>query len=217
VRHWLGQELAKLGVETFADLKLSEPWADGLPSEQAYKLVVIAADVTRGEMVRLPWDYPKYGLDPDKQNVADAVRASMSIPFYYEPVKMAGSVFVDGGLLSNFPIGLFDDRPDWPTFGIKLSMKREQPESFNPVSNLIGYTRSILGTLTDAHDQMHLDDPCVLARTMFVDTSIVSAVDFDITKEQQQELYNNGRKGAEKFLATWDYDNYLNICPPAKH
>ena len=54
---------------------------------------------------------------------------SMSIPFFYEPVKLvnrqtkAASYLVDGGLLSNFPVWLFDTegtQPAWPTFGFKL-------------------------------------------------------------------------------------------------
>ena len=76
----------------------------------------MTSDVTRGRLVRLPWDYPKYGLDADDQLVADAVRASMSIPFFYEPQRFTGatsgrrstSFMVDGGMLSNFPIEVFD-------------------------------------------------------------------------------------------------------------
>ena len=42
--------------------------------------------LTTSQMVRLPWDYRRvYGLDPDEQPVADAVRASMSIPFFFNP------------------------------------------------------------------------------------------------------------------------------------
>jgi len=42
----------------------------------------------------------------------------MSIPFFYEPVRLKRSVLVDGGVLSNFPIDVFDRHngmPRWPT------------------------------------------------------------------------------------------------------
>ena len=77
----------------------------------------MTSDVTRGELVRLPWDYARYGLEADDQSVAEAVRASMSIPFFYEPLRFTGrddvgravqSYMVDGGMLSNFPIEVFD-------------------------------------------------------------------------------------------------------------
>jgi NTE family protein len=127
LRGWLESELEKLGVRTFADLKISEPWAEKLPPEQRYKLVVIVSDVSRGRIVHLPWDYASYGLNPDEQLVADAVRASMSIPFFYEPVNLQGNYLVDGGLLSNFPINIFDNTNEWPTFGINSLPRLKQP------------------------------------------------------------------------------------------
>jgi NTE family protein len=48
----------------------------------------MATDVTHGRLLRLPWDYGRFGLDPDEQLVADAVRMSLSIPFYFEPCTL---------------------------------------------------------------------------------------------------------------------------------
>ncbi|MFB4321135.1 patatin-like phospholipase family protein [Priestia sp. BR_2] len=42
--------------------------------------------------------------------VAKAVRISMSIPFYFKSVHWKGSWYVDGGILDNYPIDLFDWR-----------------------------------------------------------------------------------------------------------
>jgi NTE family protein len=76
VRDFVAAQLKSLGVETFGDLRLDD---DQVPEDRRYRLVVTATDVTRGQLVRLPWDYRGvYGLDPDEQPVADAVRASMS-------------------------------------------------------------------------------------------------------------------------------------------
>ncbi|MDT5185005.1 MAG: hypothetical protein QOI29_3163, partial [Mycobacterium sp.] len=124
---WVRSQLKNLGVRTFGDLAIRD---DSLPAEQRYKLVVTVADVTTGQLVRLPWDYRRvYGLDPDEQSVADAVRASMSIPFYFRPVTLTSaggltSTLVDGGILSNFPIDSLDRtdrrRPRWPSFGVTV-------------------------------------------------------------------------------------------------
>lgn len=40
--------------------------------------------------------------------VIEAVRISMSIPFFFKSVEREGKYYVDGGLLDNFPIRLFD-------------------------------------------------------------------------------------------------------------
>lgn len=209
---FIEKELGTLGVETFGDLKITDAWAQKLPPEQRYKLVVIVSDVSRGRMVRLPWDYKDYGLDPDAQSVAQAVRASMSIPFFYEPVKLQKHYLVDGGLLSNFPIGLFDTSDSWPTFGIKLSARSEALTKTNPVSNPIDYSLAILSTAMNAHDRMHIDDPCTQMRTIFVDTFDVKATDFAISKEMQRKLFESGQKYAERFLKSWDFAAYQQKC-----
>jgi NTE family protein len=219
---WLDGILTDLGARTFGDLRIDDP-NSSLPPERAYKLVVMTSDVTRGRLVRLPWDYPRYGLEADDQLVADAVRASMSIPFFYEPLRFFGrdetgervrSFMVDGGMLSNFPIDVFDrtdgKRPRWPTFGIKLSAKPSAPELQRfEVKGALGLARAMVGTMTNFHDQMHIDDPSVLARTMFVDTEHVRATDFDIDEPTQDMLFTNGERGAGKFLTGWDFDRYV--------
>ena len=213
---WLRGQLDKLGVRTFGDLRITDDWAQDLPPEQRYKLVVIASDVTRGELVRLPWDYRRYGLDPDRQLVADAVRASMSIPFFYKPAKLRRSWLLDGSYLSNFPISIFDRTGErdarWPTFGVKLSAKPEVNTAVNPVHSTLGLGRALLATMQEAHDRMHLEDPCVVRRTIFVDSASVKTTDFDITRAQQNKLFQTGHKAALQFLSSWSFEAYLREC-----
>lgn len=212
LHRWIKDQLAALGVHTFADLKITEPWAEVLPPEQRYALTVIASDVSGGRMARLPWDYARYGLNPDDQLVADAVRASMSIPFFYEPVKLNKNFIVDGGLLSNFPIALFDATNDWPTFGVKLSAKPDAAKIANPVNHVYDFAKAIVGTALNAHDQMHIDDPCTQKRTIFIETYKIQATNFDISQEDQQILYESGQRSAKNFLADWDFVDYQKSC-----
>lgn len=214
---WLFTELDKLGVRTFGDLRLDEPWAAELLPQERYKLVVIVSDVSSGRLIRLPWDYAQYGLNPDDMLVADAVRASMSIPYFYRPVKLRGRYLVDGGLLSNFPIDIFDAVGDWPTFGIKLSAKADAFTKMNPVTNPLDYGLAILSTAMSAHDKIYLDDPCAQMRTMFVDTFDIKATHFDISDKEQEALFASGQQTAQKFLKTWSFKAYQKLCvPPTK-
>jgi len=98
----------------------------------------VVSEVSRGLELCLPWDFADVlGVDPDTQLVADALRASASIPFFFRPFHMQaakthsdGHGFVlctDGGMLSNYPIDLFDraENPRWPTLGVKLSAREQ--------------------------------------------------------------------------------------------
>lgn len=127
---------------------------------------------------------PYYGLIAADQLVVSAVRASMSIPFFFVPVQTetfttqtelsdgqqirwrGGKVtWVDGGMLMNFPITAFDradgNQPRWPTIGIKLSAEPSAQSA---------------------------DEP---------------ATQFDLSREQQQALFRNGAQAATDFLIKW--------------
>lgn len=211
------EQLKGLGVETFGDLRLDD---DQLPEERRYRLVVTATDVTLGQLVRLPWDYRGvYGLDPDEQSVAEAVRASMSIPFFFRPVTLTStagltSTLVDGGLLSNFPIDSLDrldgKRPRWPTFGVTLLPNL--PEGDDKVVPGLAPLRifggphlleEVIVTILVGRDQAYLNQPWVNARTIRVDSSDVGALDFDIKKPEVDALYRKGYDAATTFLDGW--------------
>ncbi len=219
VREWLGNELADLNVATFADLRADDPQGD-----EAYTLVVIAADITRGELIRLPWDYRRYGWQPDKQLVVDAVRASMSIPIFFEPFMLEHangerSILVDGGLLANYPIDVFDRtdgrEPRWPTFGVTLlpRLPAANIQLFPGLGalrkrGLARYLESLVTTTVVGRDQGHLAKPWVAARTIEVDTTRVGIVEFDVDDAGEEALYRSGRAAAESFVETWDFEAY---------
>src|SRR5882757_2851063 len=219
---WVRSQLRSLGVTTFGDLAIDD---DDLPEEQRYRLVVTVADVTTGQLVRLPWDYRRvYGLDPDEQSVADAVRASMSIPFFFRPVTLrsaAGltSTLMDGGLLSNFPIDSLDRHdgraPRWPSFGV--TVLPNLPQGNDKVIPALAAIRllgpphlleNVITTVLVGRDQAYLSQPWVSARTVRVDSTDVGFLDFDISDNEIEALYAKGYAAAEKFLSTWEFDAY---------
>lgn len=230
IRDFVREELEALGVRTFADLRRSDPGADAnLPPERRYKLVVMATDVTHGRLLRLPWDYGLLGLDPDEQLVADAVRASISIPLYFDPVVVHDATggedvtLVDGGVLSNYPIEIFDrtdlQRPRWPTLGVKVmpELPAGNPELFPgialPALAPVKLLERVVATAIVGNDQTYLERPCVRRRTIWVDTSAVGVVEFDASEEQREAVIANGAAAAEAFLSTWDWDAFRRACP----
>jgi NTE family protein len=229
LKAWLGERLDRLGVTTFGDLREHDA-ASSLPDRHRYRLVVATADVSRGRRVLLPWDLPDYGIDPDGFPVVDAVAASAAIPLVFEPYRLpladdapvagdvdgAEAVLVDGGLASNFPIDVFDRTdgrpPRWPTIGVKLSARPDAPVPVRPVRGPVGYLQAVVSTAVTAWDQRHLDDPCVVERTAFVDTTGVPPLDFDIDAATRARLVADGRAAAEAWLDGWDEAGYLTRC-----
>jgi NTE family protein len=163
-------------------------------------------------MIRLPWFAKlEYGIDPDALSVADAVRMSTAIPYYYMPFKLRSaltgqeSYMVDGGLNSAFPADIFD-RTDgqpsrWPTFYIALQPVLRPAQPAQPPNGPFGYTRALVLTGLDGRDNAQLDTPASAGRTIAVDTTYVSPLDFGIGQERREELYRQGYAAAETFLA----------------
>jgi NTE family protein len=224
---WITDELAALGVHTWRDLRLDDP---ALPPEQRYRLVVTCSDLTLGQLVRFPWDYRGvYGLDPDSQPVAEAVRASMAIPFLFEPTTLTHadpamtSTLVDGGLLSNFPIDSLDRTdgaaPAWPTFGVTITTAPKRgigdrvalfhTRMFDwPQPTALRLLEQLLTTMIVGRDQAYLNRPWVRARTIHVSAGEVGLLDFGITQPRRDALYQRGYDAASAFLATFDWDAY---------
>ncbi len=220
VHQWIKQKLAEKNVATFGDLKD--------PNEQdprwRYRLQVVVSDVTHRRLLLLPRDAHVVGEDdPDRLEVALAVRMSISIPIFFEPVTVSVGghdvVLVDGGMLSNFPVWVFDSDgpPQWPTFGLKLvqpSPKNpepgapiEVPVKHNALKRLVNYLMSLQGTMTDAHDKLYLERD-TFVRTITIPNLGVKATDFNLPHETAEALYKSGQDAAETFLATWDFEAY---------
>jgi len=222
---WIRERLVAKGVHTFADL-VHDEFADD-PRYRS-RLQVVASDVTTHELLVLPRDATKLGIQPDDLDVALAVRMSMSIPVFFEPVRVVNEktgqvhVIVDGGMLSNFPVWLFDcpdgDVPEWPTFGLLLV----EPKPRTPIGArlpaprmtgkgpgaVIDYVKALAQTMMEAHDRLYVEQ-ANYARTIPIPTLGVGTTEFDLSRERALALYDSGRWAAEKFLDSWDFDAYI--------
>jgi NTE family protein len=225
---WLRPILENHGVRTFADLRitLAEDPGMSLPDNRRYRLVVHTSDITRSQLVRLPWDYAAYGVAADAQEVVESIRASMSIPFFFEPVTFTalpadvdladpsgetvrvhhegGTVtWVDGGMLRNFPINAFDREdgapPRWPTIGVKLSALQTEYPSTKAATSAYGEARGCLHTMMSEWDSTSVD-AATAGRTIFVDNGGIGTTDFDLTEDQRHELFLNGVRAATAFV-----------------
>ena len=220
---WIRPLLAAKGVHTFADLR-----TDSDDPKYRSKLQVIASDISARQLLVLPRDAAVLGVEPDELEVALAVRMSMSIPIFFEAVRRVNEktnhehVIVDGGMLSNFPVWLFDsgadEVPEWPTFGLllvepnpktpiteRIPVPEQGPHGFKGLMALLS---SMVHTMMEAHDRMYLEK-AQFARTIAIPTLGVGTTEFDLSQERAKALYESGRTAAETFLETWDFQAYI--------
>lgn len=172
-----------------------------------------------------------YETHPDMR-VADAVRISMSIPLYYRAVLLderghvvqgkpapgqAVQVVVDGGLLANYPLHLFDQPRYLPTgcpgstnpetLGLRLDRAAQIALDTAATGRLalapydISSFPSYVGALyTVALENLNPAQPADWPRTISISTVGISPKVKRMPASQKQLLVDSGRKGAQAFI-----------------
>ena len=215
IEEFVREKLAAKGVHTFGDL-LSKDTSQLTDPFLRYRLTIIASDITHSQMLRLPQDVRQFGLDPDALDVALAVRMSASIPFFFEPIMLKhtdgnNSCIVDGGLLSNYPLFLFEQpygQPDIPTFGFRLVDSPDAPpNNLKSPRTPVELGKALLDTMLSAHDKLYISDEKFVS-TIAIPVHGISTTQFNLTSEQVRQLYDSGVHAAQKFFETWDFVAY---------
>jgi NTE family protein len=219
---WMQGLLERKGKTVFSQVR-----HDGEGSHK-YKLQVVAADLTNQSLLVLPDNLPYFGFIPDQYSIAKAVRMSMSIPIFYEPFRLVDTkglehLIVDGGLLSKYPLWLLDDGVSWPeipTLGFRFISSEDQPINGEgkPINTILEYMKALTGTVLDAHDSFHISNSRGdFRRTILIPVEItekdgtrrtVHSTDFDLSKEAQRGLFDNGVRAAERFLTGWNFEEW---------
>jgi NTE family protein len=220
--NWMRERLQAKRITKFGQLRNPQPSNDN----RNYRLQVIASDLTARRMLVLPRDADRLGIDPDELEIAQAVRMSMSIPVFFEPVlfnhRQTGHehVIVDGGMLSNYPIWLFDcpdhTPPRFPTFGMLLVAPGQQapllptPPSdaeLPDVGSDVEFLKAIAETMMEARDRFYVEQ-ANYARTIPIPTLGIRTTQFDISPQQAQNLFDSGKTATAQFLDTWNFEAY---------
>jgi NTE family protein len=180
------------------------------------RLQVVGCDLAHTRLVVFPDDVVLYedengrALEPDHFQIADAVRVSAGYPFFFPPLALRDratgkdAVLVDGGVASAFPVFLFDrPAPRRPTWGFRLhaGMGAEKP-SHREIGGFdwpVDMAWAILDTAMNAFDRHDL--PGFGDRVVSIPTGDVETLDFELTQEQRDFLYDSGHEAARAFFA----------------
>lgn len=190
-----GNELTKW-IESFLQYRVNDK---GITFKQLHRLTrkhlkVVGTNVTAGRA-----EVFDHESTPDMP-VALAIRISISIPIFFHAVKYNGNYFVDGGVVNNYPIRLFDGIEGSCIIGMRVDSSKE-------VNNSIKYkTGHLLGFVTSIVEIMHhnLQNQRLSTmdwdRTVVIDTGNYSATNFNLNQSQIAELYEMGVRGANGFI-----------------
>jgi len=199
-------------------------------------LKMVTADVTTKTKVEFPRMADLYFKSPGAMSPADFVRASMSIPFVFHPYAAASvpqgdeaktrwddltsytgtlpqrAFFLDGGILSNFPIQLFHRMgsiPRCPTLGVRLGPNRGVAR-IDTVMRLGG---QMFNTSRAGADYDFLArNPEYRMLVQRIDTGDISWLDFEMPIDTQVELFRHGVKAAVHFLLErFDWNKYKRL------
>ena len=200
------------------------------------RIAMVAADIMTETKVEFPRMRSLYWANPDNINPATYVRASMSIPYFFRPltirnipkgpeamtrweqmVDFVGDLpdevmFVDGGILSNFPIDLFHKKnsvPRMPTFGVRLGVTRNEANKVNSPLNLFG---AIFNSIRHLHDyDFILRNPDYEKLVQSIDIGHHDWLNFAIAIEDKKDLFYRGAKAAGEFLRKFEWLRYKEI------
>lgn len=170
------------------------------------ELVITGTNMNTGET-----SYFSYKTTPDMQ-LWKAVRISITIPVFFTPILYKDDMYMDGGILSNYPIWIFDDEYTYEqpkeiskinnkTLGFKLITYSRTSEINNnpykiPILSIIIKTIMLLLNYADKS----YDSKRYKSRTVEIDVSGINSIEFDLNRPFIDMLAEKGSKATEDFL-----------------
>ncbi len=209
--------------------------------ERLPRIVFITANLTHNRIVKFPENSTDYWNKNYAGLVSPAafVRASMSLPFifyamypddFFVQVRSgkppSGTVdmlarFVDGGMLSNFPIREFHvpppTMPNWPTFGVLLGSPAPEPgndtasirQKFFSLS-VFKFIVSFISTFRNFYDSDFLRSHQEFKQLVStVNTNRFNSLDFGMKFQTKIDIFLEGAKAAITQLENFDWQQYL--------
>lgn len=195
-------------------------------------LAVITADISTQTKVEFPRMAGLYWHEPEAVDPALYVRASMSVPYFFVPFEVsdiprgekawalwddlagyredlpARCTFVDGGIMSNFPIDVFHDdtaEPTAPTFGAKLGADIRRQSVDSPHELL----QAVFNTARHSLDyDFVLRNKDHRRLVTHINTGAHDWLNFRMTLEDKRDLFLRGARAAAEFLTRFDWHEY---------
>ena len=245
---WIKARMEENGVHTVSDLNGK---VESLPKLSVRKpdkqnastlkgdVTFISSELISENKIEFPRMCPLFSEHIDDLHPAGFVRASMSIPFFFESfiienirptpkIKAAWenifdpgtdpppqARFVDGGILSDFPINIFYNpaiiEPRLPSFGIDLDDSDPNQEKQSDATNwsLLSYVGRIFNTIRFYYDKDFLLKNKVFQKGIGkIPLAEFNWLNFFLTDEEKLKMFVKGARAACDFLKGFDWAAY---------
>ncbi|WP_408955355.1 patatin-like phospholipase family protein [Natroniella sp. ANB-PHB2] len=176
---WIEAKLAAKGINKFKDLRMN--------------VKIITSEVTYSkEQVFSKTETPEF-------SVAEAVRMSIGIPIFYVPYRYQSQLYVDGGVMNNLPLNVFNEAKE-PVLGFLL-LEQEQQEQ-TEINNFVDYLTTLMNMVISVNElrQIELSDSYIIS----IPTGNTRATDFSLSLEEKEQLYRLGYQRVRDNLAKFE-------------
>lgn len=143
----------------------------------------------------------------DKTNSGDTsilriIRLSFNLPFLYTKQEYEGNIYLDGGVINNYPIYLYKDTID-NVLGLKLISDGEIEPENQFKCNINSFEEYIFNTIycymIDKERKLTLKKTFI-DNTIFINTGVSNAMNANIKKDEKIALIKSGYTSAEEFF-----------------
>jgi len=215
--NWLKEQISsqfdkskKLPPYTFADFKNPYIHKNERPFLDLY---VIGTDIS----VKMSKVF-SFETTPNME-VAEAVRISMSIPLFFEAIKLQNytnnsllNVFSDGGVMRNYPINIFDSKnfQDQFLYGVNgqtLGARFISDVKYKEIHNFLDFITNLVLSFLQVQQDTYRNNLKDVARSIEIYTNDISSVDFNITTNDKTYnfLYQQGYAAAHSYFTSGNY------------
>ena len=152
------------------------------------KLVIPVTNLNSGTV-----EYISHESDPE-MSLVELLRMTMGIPIVFSPRKWKGSLYVDGGIMDNYPISQF---PAHKTLGLKVFWSY----SFR-LDSLDQYVARVVycALYTSEKVQWQSIQENMRRRTAEIDVGDICTVEFKMTESALQALVHKGELAVKRLF-----------------
>lgn len=129
--------------------------------------------------------------------VVVALRASMCVPLYFQPVvdPVSGHLLVDGGVICHTPLKFLKEEERAEALSIGFS---DEHKPVSEIASFWDYARQLYYALDYEYDRELTEQN--RERTILLKCGRFSSLDFELGLDERKELMEVGRAGVESFL-----------------